>query len=57
LCRRRVVAILVGDLPANNLSVEWKSLQHDVEAAAVLVRKDKATFSQKSSWPSRRITE
>ena len=40
--RRRVVFVVVGDLAAHDLSVEREGLQHDVEAAAVLVRKDES---------------
>lgn len=42
LLRRRVVSVVVGDLAAHDFSVERKGLQHDVEAAAILVREQKA---------------
>ena len=37
-CRRRLVALLVLDLPANNLAIERKCLKDDVESVAVFVR-------------------
>ena len=38
--------VVVGDLSADDLSVEQEGLQRDVEAAAVLVREDEPAFAE-----------